>query len=86
MKTLRVVDQSGKRHDYETDLVPRIGERIVLVYGRGGDPLASHGRGGDRAAPHYFRVTDVLYRFDNPNEHQASILVEEEMNADPWPE
>ena len=86
MKTLRVIDQSGNRHDYETDFVPRIGEHIVLVYGRGGDTGTPRGRGREPPAPHYLRVTDVLYRLDNPTGHQAAILVAEETNSEPWPE
>jgi hypothetical protein len=86
MKTLRVVDRSGNRRDYATDFVPRIGERVVLAYGSVGDPVAPRSRGGDPVAPHYFRVIDVVYRFDDPADHKAAILVEEETNSEPWPE
>jgi hypothetical protein len=76
MKHLRVVDQTGSHIDYETEFVPRIGERILLEYGRSGDAVR----------PHYFRVKDVMYRLDNSAEHQAGILIEEEIHPKPWPE
>ena len=86
MKTLRVVDQRGNRYDFETDFVPRIGERVLLLHRRGDVPSADHVRGGETAAPHHFRVVDVLYRLDNSVEHQAAILVEEETKPEAWPE
>ena len=30
----------------------------------------------------YFRVKDVMYVLDNPGNHQASILIEEETDAE----
>jgi hypothetical protein len=76
MKLLRVVDQIGNRTDYETEFVPRIGERILLEYGSGGDPVR----------PHYFRVKNVIYRLDNSPENQAGILIEEESDPELWPD
>jgi hypothetical protein len=76
VKLLRVVDQAGNRTDYETEFVPRIGERILLPYGTGGDPVRLH----------YFRVKDVMYRLDEPPDIQAAILIEEESDPEPWPD
>jgi len=75
MKHLRVVDQAGNQQDYETESVPRIGERIELEYGSCGDPVRTH----------YLRVRDVMYRLDNGPDNQAAILVEEEGDPEPWP-
>jgi hypothetical protein len=75
MRYLRVIDQAGNKTDYETEFVPRIGERIELEY-----PI---GRGSKQL--HHFRVKDVLYRLQAPTDDQASILVEEEDDARPWP-
>ena len=86
MKILRVVNQSGHRYDYDTDFVPRIGERLLLANKRGVDSGALPVRGGENAALHHFRVTDVLYRLDRAAEYQATILVEEDSNPEPWPD
>jgi len=75
MKNLRVVDQAGNGQEYETEFVPRIGERIELEYGSGSDPVRTH----------YFRVKDVMYRLNNRPENQAGILVEEENDPKLWP-
>ena len=75
MKYLRVIDQVGNKTDYETEFVPRIGERIVLTYGIGNEPIGDH----------YFRVQDVMYKLDNKPENQAAILVAEEDNPELWP-
>jgi hypothetical protein len=75
MKHLRVIDEIGNKHDYDAEFVPRIGERIVLEYGSGGEPVRIH----------YFRVKDVCYMLDNPVEHQAMILIEEEKDPRHWP-
>jgi hypothetical protein len=40
--SLTRMKQAGNKQDVETDYVPRIGERIVLEYGRGGGPVRSH--------------------------------------------
>jgi hypothetical protein len=74
MKYLRVIDQIGNRTDYEAEFVPRIGERIRLEYGVGGDPVA----------PRFFRVKDVMYRLDQPPENQVAILIEEESDPELW--
>ena len=42
-----MVDQAGNGTDHEAELVPRIGERVVLVYSVGGGPVREH----------YFRVS-----------------------------
>ena len=76
MKLLRVVDQIGNRTDYETEFVPRIGERILLEYGSGGDPVR----------PHYFRVKAVVYRLNNRPENQVAILIKEESDPELWPD
>lgn len=76
MKFLRMMDQIGNKSDYETDFVPRIGERIELDYGIGNEPVRTH----------YFRVKDVMYRLDNRPEHQVAILVEEETEPEMWPD
>jgi hypothetical protein len=70
-----VIDQAGNKTDYETEFVPRIGERIELEYGIGRGSLQVH----------YFRVKDVLYRLQAPTDHQVAILIEEEDDARPWP-
>lgn len=75
MKELRVYDTIGNKQDYETEFVPRIGERIQLEYGKGGQPVRLH----------YFRVKDVMYRLDKPLDVQVAILIEEEHNAEEWP-
>ena len=75
MKLLRVVDQDGNTFDYASALVPRIGELIVLEWGAVGEPVM----------PHYYRVTDVMYRLDQPPENQAAILIEEEAETVLWP-
>lgn len=73
MRYLRVINKSsGNKQDFETDYVPRIGERIVLQFGA---PLLDH----------FYRVKDVMYMLDNKADTQAAILVEEEANARPWP-
>lgn len=76
MKYLRVIDEAGNKHDYEAELVPRIGERIVLEYGEDKSSVR----------PHYFRVAGVEYRLQNPVDVQVRILIEKERDAKPWPE
>ncbi len=76
MKLLRVIDQIGNNQDYETEFVPRIGERVELEYGIGGEPIRRH----------YFRVKDVVYRLQGKPDNQVAILVEEEDNPQIWPE
>ena len=75
MQHLRVIDQAGNGTDYETEFVPRIGERILLEYGIGKDPVT----------PHFFRVKDVMYRLHEKPDIQVAILVEEEPDATAWP-
>jgi hypothetical protein len=72
MKTLRVIDSIGNKQDYETEFVPRIGERIVLVYGTGRAPVETH----------FFRVKDVEYHLQNPETAQARILIEEDSDSE----
>jgi hypothetical protein len=74
-KTLRVLDEDGNETDYETDFVPRIGERILLEY--------RTAKGGP-SKQHYFRVKDVMYRLQNKPSSQAAILVEEETDGRYW--
>ena len=76
MKLLRIIDEVGNNTDYETDWVPRIGERLVLVGGRNNEPVSDH----------YYRVKDVVYFLNNRSEGQAAVLVTEESNPEPWPE
>ena len=76
MKQLRVIDQAGNRADYETEFVPRIGERIFLQYGINKGPVK----------PHCFRVKDVMYRLQEPSDIQVAILIEEEPDAAAWPD
>ena len=76
MKYLRVIDEVGNNTDYETEFVPRTGERIMLEYGRSGGAIE----------PHYLRVKDVEYRLQNKPESQVAILVEEEHDPKLWPE
>jgi hypothetical protein len=76
MKLLRVVDQIGNKQDYETEFVPRIGERVQLEYGIGGAPIRQH----------HFRVKDVMYRLDQRPDIQVAILIEEEDHPEIWPE
>ena len=75
MKLLRVIDEVGNRTDYETDWVPRIGERIVLTQNN-----------TETATDYYYRVKDVVYFLDNRSEGQVAVLVTEESNPQPWPE
>jgi hypothetical protein len=75
MKLLRVIDENGNKTDYETEWVPRIGERVVLVWGNS-EPVSDH----------YYRVKDVVYFLNNRSEGQAAVLVTEESNPQPWPE
>jgi len=75
MELLRVIDPIGNEQDYETEFVPRIGERIVLDYGVGGRPVTTL----------YFRVKDVEYHLQNRKDIQARILLEEDPNTEPWP-
>lgn len=75
MLSLRVVDQAGNGTDYEVEVVPRIGERVVLVYGIGGRPVSEH----------YFRVQDVMYKLDNKPDGQAAVLLKEEDDPQLWP-
>ena len=72
---VRVIDQDGNPHDYDADVVPRIGERIVLSYGSGTQPVEDH----------FFRVRDVMYRSLKPDHLSVAILVEEERNPTDWP-
>jgi len=76
MKILRVIDELGNKTDYETDWVPRIGERMVLVSGHNTELVTDH----------YYRVKDVVYFLNNRSEGQAAVLVTEESNPQPWPE
>ncbi len=76
MKLLRIIDEAGNKTDYETDWVPRIGERVVLVWGNN----------NEAASDHYYRVKDVVYFLNNRAEGQAAVLVTEESNPQPWPE
>jgi len=75
MKHLRVIDQNGNKADYETELVPRIGERIVLEYGIAGQPITTH----------YFRVMDVEYLLQSSDGHGVGILVNEDLTPERWP-
>ena len=76
MKTLRVIDETGSKADYEAEFVPRIGERILLNFGRGKDAPVTE---------HFYRVKDVMYRLDNPAEAQVAIYIEEDLNPKRWP-
>ena len=75
MKHLRVIDQIGNKRDYEVEFVPRIGDRVLLEYRSGNEPVR----------PHYYRVKDVMYRLDASVEHQVAILIEEEQTPEAWP-
>ncbi|HEY3989200.1 MAG TPA: hypothetical protein VGM02_07875 [Acidobacteriaceae bacterium] len=74
MKYLRVVDQAGNGQDHETEFVPRIGERIVLIYGHTKESVKSH----------YFRVKDVALHLDQKSDRQVAVLVEEETDPIEW--
>jgi len=74
MRNLRVIDGSGNKRDYEVDFIPRIGERIVLEFGRDGEPSKAH----------YFRVQDVMYHLDNSPANQVAVLVVEDDEAKLW--
>lgn len=76
MKLLRVIDQDGNKQAYETEFVPRIGERIQLEYRTGPEPMRLH----------YFRVKDVMYRLQEKPDIQVAILIEEEHDPQIWPE
>jgi hypothetical protein len=61
MRYLSVFDRSGNETDYETEFVPRIGERIELQYSVGRGPMQVH----------YFRVKDVLYCLQAPSDNKV---------------
>ena len=82
MERLRVIDQFGNKYDYDTEFVPRIGERVVLEYEV---VLAATSSLKERIRPHYYRVKDVSYNLSNSTDVQASILIEEEDSPTPWP-
>jgi hypothetical protein len=71
MKSLRVIDEVGNGRKCETELVPRIGERIELEYG---DPVTTH----------YFRVKDVVYGLGERTS-EVAVLIAEEENPKHWP-
>lgn len=75
MEKLRVIDPDGNEQDYETEFVPRIGERVILKYGTGGQPVTTHS----------FRVKDVEYYLDHKPDVQARILIEEDAAPEDWP-
>jgi hypothetical protein len=75
MRYLRVIDRAGNKTDYETEFVPRIGERIQLEY--------ALGRGSKQV--HCFRVKDVVYNLQAKPDHQATIVVEEDDSQESWP-
>jgi hypothetical protein len=75
MKYLRIIDQIGNKDDIETQLIPRIGERILRRFKVGDQPMADH----------FYRVKDVEYRFDNDPNYQVGILIEEEKDPKAWP-
>jgi hypothetical protein len=71
MENLRVIDHIGNKQDYQTEFVPRIGERIVLEFKISGT--------------HYYRVKDVAYHLSNPQHLQATILIEDDPDKAHWP-
>jgi hypothetical protein len=75
MENLRVIDQVGNKQDYQTEFVPRVGERVVLEWGVYGEAVRSH----------YYRVKDVAYHLSNPAHAQVTILIEEEADPTLWP-
>ena len=75
MRYLTVIDQAGNKQDYEAEFLPRIGERIVLEYGIGGQPVREH----------FHRVKDVEYYLQKPTDVQVRILTEEEHTPERWP-
>ena len=71
-----MIDSAGNKTDYAAECVPRIGERILLEWARGGDPVTQQ----------YFRVKDVACDLDAAVEHQVSILIiEEHEDTGHWP-
>ncbi len=72
-----MIDQAGNKQDYETEFVPRMGERIVLSFGNYRE---------NNVREHFFRVKDVEYHLQNRSDIQARILIEEETNAERWPD
>lgn len=75
MKSIRTVDSAGNPLDCDVDEIPRIGELIMLEYGRGGDPVRQH----------YFRVKDVLHSLQAAPGLQVQILLDEETKME-WPD
>ncbi len=73
---IRIVDEIGNKQDHEVGYLPRIGERLIMQYGIGGAPVTTH----------YLRVKDVAYYMDNPIDIQATILVTEDADTEPWPD
>jgi hypothetical protein len=41
MSTIRVIDQNGNNIDLECGVAPRIGERLMLPYGIGKEPISN---------------------------------------------
>jgi hypothetical protein len=75
MRTLRVITLPAQnKQDYDSEFVPRIGERLVLQYATEPGPTFAH----------YFRVKDVAYHLDEKPENQVVVLVEEERQGRPW--
>ena len=68
MKSIRAIDTLGNPRDLELDEVPRIGELVMLEYGRGGKPVEQH----------YLRVKDVLHNLEGAPGRQVQILLGEE--------
>lgn len=75
MKSLRIIDQNGNKEDVETEMVPRVGERVVRTFRTGNQQMADH----------FYRVKDVEYWFDHGADAQVRILIEEEQRPDIWP-
>jgi hypothetical protein len=76
MENLRVIDHVGNKQDYQTEFVPRIGERIVLEW---------KASGAAAAKPHYYRVKDVAYHLDRDPKLQVTILIADDADTAPWP-
>jgi hypothetical protein len=71
MVRLRVIEPDRNAQEYETEFVPRIGERIVLEYADG--------------MTQYFRVKDVAYFLQRRPDLQPEVLLERDSTNNPWP-
>jgi hypothetical protein len=74
MVNVRFFGGGLNERDFEVEVVPRIGERIVLSYANNRESVKAH----------CFRVQDVLLNLDNAPGAQVGILVVEDDESKLW--